>query len=261
MLPKIQIAAITSQKRVSDGGIRFILASALFCHATAFSDAPPNLAKLVAAREAENEAARSHYAYRQSVTLEEMDSRNMIAGTYREVREVIFLAGGERTDQMSGKPLLNLKRLILTEEDFRDLREVQPLLLTPDRLWMYTTRFRGEENMDGIDCWLLEVKPKQILDGQRLFEGMLWIAKDDHSIIRSEGRAVPQIFSTKNENLFPYFTTVRHRIDGKHWFPIYTHSDDTLPFRTGPLRIRMRIQYSDYKRFRAESTIIFEKPE
>jgi hypothetical protein len=71
-----------------------------------------------------------------------------------------------------------------------------------------------------------------------------------------EGQAVPQIRTTKTENLFPRFTTVRRPLDGKHWFPVYTYADDTLHFRTGPQRERLRIAYSAYKRFGAESTLI-----
>ena len=66
----------------------------------------------------------------------------------------------------------------------------------------------------------------------------------------------PQIRSTKSENLFPRFTTIRKPLVGKHWFPIYTYADDTLQFRTGPQRIRLRIAYSNYKKFGAESTLI-----
>jgi hypothetical protein len=65
---------------------------------------------------------------------------------------------------------------------------------------------------------------------------------------------VPQIRTTRTENLFPRFTTLRKAIDGKHWFPIYTYADDTLHFKTGPQRERLRISYSNYKRFGAEST-------
>jgi hypothetical protein len=42
-------------------------------------------------------------------------------------------------------------------------------------------------------------------------------------------------------------------VDGKHWFPAYTVADDTLQFRTGPQRERLRIGYSGYKRFSADS--------
>ena len=44
-----------------------------------------------------------------------------------------------------------------------------------------------------------------ILDGQRLFDGMLWVSKKDYSVIRSEGQAVPQIRTLKSENLLCSF--------------------------------------------------------
>ena len=78
--------------------------------------------------------------------------------------------------------------------------------------------------------------------------------------MRLEGQAVPQIRTTRSENLFPRFTTIRKPVDGKHWFAVYTWADDTLAFRTGPQRIGLKIRYSDYKRFGAESTVTFGKP-
>jgi hypothetical protein len=205
-------------------------------------------------------AARDHYTYRQSVTVEELDSRGMRAGEYREVRDVIFSPSGERTEQISGTPLRNLKRLVLTDEDFRDLRDIQPFVMTEDQLWNYETRFRGEENMDDVDCWVLQVRPRQILQGQRLFDGVLWVSKQDYTIVRMEGQAVPQIYNPKSENLFPRFTTLRRPVDGSNWFPYFTYADDTLPFRSGPLRVRLTVKYTDYKRFGAESSVTFDKP-
>jgi len=229
--------------------------------AVAFAQ-PPDLVKRVASRETENEAERAQYTYRQKVTIEELDQRGMKAGEYREVRDVIFSPGKERLEEEVGKPYEGLRRLKLTDEDFRDLREVQPVLLTTEKLRWYGTKFRGEERIDGLDCWVLEIEPKQILDGQRLFEGMLWVDKSDYSIVRTAGQAVPQHFGTKTENLFPRFTTIRRKVAGGLWLPVYTYADDTLPFHNGPLRMRMKIEYSNYKRFGSESTIQFmtEKP-
>ena len=217
-------------------------------------DPPANLAKLVAHRETETEAERNEYTYRQTVTIEELDSLGSARGQYHEVRDIIFSPSHERTEQLIGKPQNSLKNLIMTEEDFRDVREIQPLVLTDSQLWNYETRPRGEENVDGVDCWVLQVRPRQILEGQRFFDGMLWVDQKQYNIVRMQGQAVPQIRTMKSENLFPRFTTIRKPIDGKHWFPIYTYADDTLQFRTGPQRERLRIAYSDYKRFGAEST-------
>ena len=217
-------------------------------------DPPADLAKLVAQRESESEVERNEYMYRQTVTIDELDDHGGARGSYREIRDVIFSPKHDRTEEPIGKPQNNLKYLIMTDEDFRDIRDIQPLVLTEDRLWNYETRFRGEESKDDMDCWVLQVRPRQILAGQRFFDGLIWVDKKGYNIVRMEGQAVPQIRTTKTENLFPRFTTLRKPIDGKHWFPVYTYADDTLQFRTGPQRERLRIAYSNYKRFGSEST-------
>jgi len=223
-------------------------------------EAPPNLARKIAHVESETKAARDDYTYRQTVVFAELDGHGAQSGEYREERDVILSPDRERTERMIGKPLDTLKRLKMTDEDFQDIRGIQPFVMTQDQLWNYETKFRGDEEIDGVDCWVLQVRPRQILEGQRLFDGMLWADKKDYSIVRLEGQAVPQIRSQKSENLFPRFTTVRQLVDGRHWFPVATYADDTLPFSTGLQRVRLTIRYTQYKRFGADSVIKFEKP-
>jgi hypothetical protein len=237
--------------------IGLILASVLaatLLHAQSAGDPPPNLAKLVAHRESETFKERNEYTYRQTVTLTEMDGLGAARGEYKEVRDVVFSPRHERSEELVGQPSNGLKLLIMTEEDFRDIREIQPLTLTEDQLWNYDVKSRGDELMDDVDCWVLQIKPRQILEGQRFFDGMLWVDKKDYNIVRLQGQAVPQIRTMKQENLFPRFTTIRKPVDGKHWFATFTYADDTLQFRNGPLRERLRIAYSNYKRFGATST-------
>jgi hypothetical protein len=236
--------------------IVFILTFALFSPTLRAEDPPPNLARLVAQRETETETERNEYTYRQNLTIDELDLNGAAKGQYRESRDIIFSPEHDRTEQLMGMPTNTLKGLILTDEDFAVVRDIQPLVLTLDRLWNYEIRFRGEETMDEVDCWVLQVRPRQILQGQRFFDGLIWVDKKGYNVVRMEGQPVPQIRSTKQENLFPRFTTVRKPVDGKHWFPVYTFADDNLQFRTGPKRIRLRIAYSNYKRFGAESTLI-----
>jgi hypothetical protein len=217
---------------------------------------PANLAKLVAHRETETQTERNEYMYRQTVSIQELDDRGAARGEYKEVRDVIFSPAHERTEELIGTPSNGLRLLVMTAEDFQDIREIQPLVLTEDQLWNYETKFRGDEVMDDVDCWVLQVRPRQILEGQRFFDGMIWVDKKEYNIVRLQGQAVPQIYSLHQENLFPHFTTVRKPVDGKHWFATFTYADDTLQFRTGPLRERLTIAYSQYKRFSATSTIV-----
>ena len=250
----IQPASRAARKPPNDLAIGLILASLLWLPAARAEEAPTNVAKLAAHRETETEAERNQYTYRQTFSLEELDERGILRGQYREIRDIIFSPQQERTEKLIGKPENALKYLKLTKEDFGDLRDIQPLVLTEDRLWNYEIKNRGEETMDGMDCWVIEARPRQILEGQRFFEGLIWIDKKDYNVVRMAGRAVPQIRSTTSENLFPRFTTVRRPVDGKYWFPVYTLADDTLQFRTGPQRERLRISYSNYQRFTVDST-------
>lgn len=223
---------------------------------------PPDLIRRVALQESHNSEERSHFAYRQDVQLEDFPGGRQPSGLYRETRDVIFSPQGERTERAVGKPQSRLALLVLTAEDFEDIRNIEPLLLTPEVLPRYEVRFQGEESMDGYDCWVLKVRPRQILQGMRLFDGMVWVEKSGLNIVRSEGQAVPSIYAhvdgKGSENLFPRFATTRSQIDGL-WFPTMTFADDKLPFRSGPVRVKMTIRYKDYKRFQAESTISFDE--
>ncbi|HEX3746457.1 MAG TPA: hypothetical protein VHW09_21115 [Bryobacteraceae bacterium] len=245
-----------ARKLPRDLAIGLILASLLaaaLLHAQP-SDPPPNLARLVAHRETETAAERDEYTYRQSFTLQELDDHGAARGEYKEVRDITFSPTHERSEELIGKTTDSLKFLKLTEEDFRDIREIQPLTLSEEQLWNYDTKTRGDETMDGQDCWVLQIKPRQIFEGQRYFDGLLWVDKKGYNIVRLEGRAVPQLYTRGQENLFPRFTTVRKPIDGKHWFATITNADDTLDFRNGPQREKLTIAYTNYKRFSATST-------
>ena len=212
----------------------------------------------MAERESENETARNNYIYRQTVVVQDLDKNGGRLGEFREVREIIFSPQGTRSEQVVEKPMNTLVRLKMTDEDLRDMREIQPLLITKENAFLYESKFQGSEEAGGVDCWILRIRPRQIFSGNRYFDGLIWAAKSDASVVKLEGQAVPQIETTKDQNLFARFTTIRERVDGKYWFPVQTYSDDTLYFRSGPQRIRMTIRYANYRRFSAETKIEYK---
>lgn len=221
------------------------------------ADPPAALLKKIAARETENALARENYTYRQSVTIQEFNDHGLVTGQYREVRDVTFSPNRVRYEQIVDRPQNTLTRIKLTPEDFADIRNIEPFLLTKEKVSLYEGQYKGEETIDGQNCFVEYIRPRQILSTQRFFEGTLWVRESDLAVIRSEGQAVPQIETLREQNLFPHFTTIRHEVDGKWSFPIETYADDTLFFRDWPQRIRIIIRYLDYKRFGAESTITF----
>lgn len=225
------------------------------------AEPPPALLKKIAQRETESAQARENYTYRQSVTIQEFDDRGLVTGEYREVRDVTFSPNRVRYEQVVERPRNTLTRVKLTPEDFADIRNIQPFFLTTEQVRLYEAKYKGEQTIDGVKCWTEYIQPRQILSKQRFFQGMLWVRESDLAVIRTEGQAVPQIETLKEQNLFPHFTTLWREVDGRWLFPEETYADDTLFFRTWPQRIRIIIRYLNYKRFGAESTITFGDPE
>jgi hypothetical protein len=234
--------------------IALIVASVSALFAT---EPPAGFLRKIAARETQNAVARDDYTYRQSVAVQEFNVQGQVTGEFSEVRDITYTESHGRTEQIVQPAKSTLTKIRLTREDFNDIRNVEPFLLTTAQVSLYEGRYQGEEMMDGTQCFVEQIRPKQILAGQRFFDGTIWVRETDLSVVRSEGQAVPQIETTKEQNLTPHFTTIRKEVDGKWMFPVETYADDTLYFRDWPQRIRTVIRYTNYKRFEANSTITF----
>lgn len=221
------------------------------------AEPPPGLLRKIAEREQANSRARDNYTYRQILIMQELDTHGAVQGEYQETRDVTYSPEKGRSELSVGQPKNTLLRVKLTAEDFSDVRNIESLLLTPEKVSLYEGQYKGEETKDGERCFVEFVRPRQILSGQRFFEGLLWVRQSDFAVVRTEGQAVPQIETPKQQNLFPHFTTLRRVIDSQWMFPSETIADDTLFFRNWPQRVRITVRYSNYKRFGSESTVTF----
>jgi hypothetical protein len=147
----------------------------------------------------------------------------------------------------------------LTPEDLQDLRNVQPFVLTSAEVGEYDVQYLGREKLDEIGCYSFSVKPRKVTTGKRYFEGQIWVDDRDLQIVKTYGKGVGELKSGSSKNqAFPKFETYREQIDGKYWFPTYTHADDTLHFKNGDnVRMSMTVKYQSYKHYEGKSTIRF----
>ena len=65
------------------------------------------------------------------------------------------------------------------------------------------------------------------------------------NIVKTLGKAVPDIRQGNAENLFPRFEVNREQTGG-YWFPSNATADETLSFSTSSVRIRVNITYTNY---------------
>jgi hypothetical protein len=222
--------------------------------AASISTQPPALPveqiiKEFAQRESEFKKERDNYTYTQTFTIQTIDSDGNPDGEYQMKSEVLFTPGGKRYEKVTYAPPSTLQRLSLSQQDFDDLEHLQPFVLTIEDVPKYDIKYVGREPLDQLNTYVFDVAPKQIEKNQRYFQGRIWVDEGDLEIVKSDGKAVPDIMKKGHENIFPRFETYRENIEGHYWFPTYTRSDDVLQFSSGGVHIRMTVRYANYQRF------------
>lgn len=225
--------------------------------ASTASAAPPipvdEIVKKFSEKEKAFKLARANYTYRQDVTVESLSRDDRVTGRYQMTTEVGFDSTGKRNDKIISAPVPTLTAFSITHEDEADLMNIQPFVLTSDDIGKYKLTYTGQEKVDEIGCYVFDVEPKKLEKDQRYFQGKIWVDDRDFQIVKTYGKAVPDLNVGKKsgENLFPKFETYREQVDGKYWFPTYTRALDTLNFSSGPQKIREVVKYTNYKRFGA----------
>jgi len=230
-------------------------------HSSGISKAPPSIPvdqiiQQFAQREVEFKTERENFTYVQTFVVQTIDSNGEPDGEYRMTSDITFTPEGKRYEVVTYAPPPTLDRVSLSEQDLDDLRNVQPFVLTTDELPKYDVTYVGREQVDEINAYVFDVGPKKIEKNQRYFQGRIWVDDKDLEVVKTFGKAVPDMRKGNNENVFPRFETYRENIEGHFWFPTYTHSDDVLHFQSGGVHIRMSVRYSDYKRFRVSMRLV-----
>jgi hypothetical protein len=223
---------------------------------------PEQIIQKFAAREKEFAVAREQYTFRQDVTMQTLDG-DTVDGEYHQVVDVTFDDQGRRRENVVFSPQPTLTRISMDPEDFEDINHRYPFVLTTDEIPEYQILYVGQQRLDEIDTYVFDIAPKNLEKGKRYFQGRIWVDNQDFQIVKSSGKPAYMKEKRLEGHQFPSFTTYREQIDGKYWFPTYSSSDEVLHFpgdRRNPpqdVHIRIKVRYTDYKKFSSKSKIIF----
>ncbi len=226
---------------------------------------PEEIVQRFAAKEKEFKQALDQYSYHEWAKMQTLDG-DTVDGEFQEAFDVTFDDRGHRVKNVVFAPLPTLTRISMSREDYDDLENGFPMVLTSDDINQYNVLYVGQQQEDELHCYVFDVAPKQIEKNKRYFQGRIWVDDRDFQIVKTYGQMVPETRAKKgkvgeNENLFPKFTTWREQVDGKYWFPTYTRADDTLHFAMQDVKIRMVVKYTNYKRFGSNVTITYQGKE
>jgi hypothetical protein len=204
-----------------------------------------------AEHEGEFRRERDNFTYTQIFVFQELDDDGQPDGEYRMTSDILFTPAGKRYEKVLEAPSPNLKRIVMTQQDFDDIEKVWPLVLTQDELPKYDVKYVGKEQIDDVGTYVFDIVPKKMEKGQRYFQGRVWVEDKDLQIVKTHGKATG-LLKRKEDQAFPTFETFRENIEGHYWFPTYTRADDYLRFKnSAEVHIRLSVRYQNYKRFGA----------
>ncbi len=213
-------------------------------------------------REAQFEQARNQYEFRQTVKIDTInDDNGRPDGEYQQVTDITFDPTGKRMEHVVFAPQNTIERVILTENDMRDIAERIPFILTTAQLPDYNLTYLGKQHVDELNTYVFDCAPKVLVKGHRYFQGKIWVDQQDNEIVLVNGLNVPQDTRKGHEDLSPPFTTYYEQIDGVYWFPVYTKAEGILHFaaQNGALsqddHIRAIVRFTNYKKFNFHSNI------
>jgi hypothetical protein len=206
--------------------------------------------------------ARADYTFRQDVKFDTIsDDTGRPDGEYHQITDISYDPDGKREEHVVFAPQNTIERVIMTENDMKDIENKLPFVLTAPELPLYDISYLGKQRVDELDTYVFDVKPKRFEKKQRYFQGKVWVDQQDNEIVLINGMTVPQDVRPGHEDLSPPYTTYYQQIDGKYWFPTYTKAEGTLHFAaqhealSQEVKVRTVVHYTDYKRFRSNVTI------
>jgi len=225
----------------------------------------PQIIAKMGQQESAFEAARNEYTFRQTVVMNTIsDDNNKPDGEYKQVTDITFDDGGKRAEHVVFAPQNTIQRVIMTENDLKDIEQRLPFVLTNAQLPDYNLTYLGKQKVDELDTYVFGCEPKVLVKNHRYLSGKVWVDQEDNEIVLVNGINVPQDTRKGHEDLSPPFTTYYQQIDGKYWFPTYTKAEGVLHFQaqngalSQDVHMRTVVRYTDYKRFHTNVTVHYD---
>jgi hypothetical protein len=217
-------------------------------------EAPPSvpeaeITRRFSLKEDEYILSRTGYSYRKTIRIQEFGPDGQPAGEFVLVTQPGRDVDGKTFEKVIEKPTSTLQHLFLHSEDLEGLQRIPAFALTSSQLSKYDLKYVGKEQVDEIDCYMFQTKPKTVERMKAYFDGIVWVDAKYLEVVKTYGRWVNDQGEVHPMAALPFgvFETYREYVDGKYWFPNYSRSDATLKLKELEIPVRIVIKWTDFK--------------
>lgn len=200
----------------------------------------PEFTRTVSAKEAALAKAFANYGYKVDVSVETVRG-DAIDGAYRQTFNVGFDDTGTRVTKPVDPAVNTLSRLQLTRKDIDALVTAPPFALTSDVLAEKDVVYSGRQRFDAHNASVFDLLPRNEQAPLRGFVGRVWVWAGKAAVLRSCGRSAAYPVGPIR------YEIRREQVDEDNWFPVLMRADEDLHPGDNPVRIRVNVEYSDYK--------------
>ncbi len=222
---------------------------------------PEEIIRKFSQKEDEYLAVRPTYGSRKTIRVDEFDHEGKLVGQFLQVTETIRASNGQVVNKVVQHPQSTLHFFTLEPDDVKELDRIPPFPLTTGQLAKYDLKYIGDEEIDEINCYIFQVKPKGVERMHAYFDGIAWVDAQYLEVVKTYGKWVNELGDVHVATMpFTTFETYRENVDGKYWFPNYQRSDDTLHLKEGDIPVRLVIKWTDFKPLPAVATTTAPSP-
>jgi hypothetical protein len=194
--------------------------------------------------------SRTHFTYKKTIRIQEFGLDGKPAGEYVLVLEPARDPDGQIYEKVVQRPESTLQHFFLRSEDLDGLQRIPAFPLTTAQLAKYDLKYLGKEQVDEVNCYIFQVKPKDLERQKAYFDGVVWVDAQYLEVVKTYGQWVTDLGPTHMVADLPFslFETYRDNVQGKYWFPSYSRSDDTLDLKNGQqIPVRIVVKWTDFK--------------
>ncbi|HEY6946388.1 MAG TPA: hypothetical protein VI431_14715 [Candidatus Acidoferrum sp.] len=194
-------------------------------------------------------AMRSHFTYTKTIRVEEFGPDGKPSGEYVLVMQPERDADGKVYERVVQRPQSTMQHFFLRSEDLEGLARIPAFPLTTAQLVNYNLKYLGKEQVDEVNCYIFQVKPKTLERQKAYFDGVVWVDSQYLEVVKTYGQWMTDLgpMHVIKDLPFSLFETYRENIEGKYWFPNYSRSDDTADLKGQQVPVRVVIKWTDFK--------------
>jgi hypothetical protein len=216
--------------------------------------APPSLpeaeiVKRFSAKEDQYILERTHFTYRKTVRIQEFSPDGQPAGEFVLVTQPARDVEGKLFEKVVERPRSTLQHLFLRSEDLEGIQRIPAFPLTSSQLAKYDLKYLGKEQLDEVDCYIFQAKPRGVERIKAYFDGIVWVDAKYLEVVKTYGKWVNDQGDVRAMANLPFslFETYRENVEGKYWFPSYSRSDGTLNLNGEEIPVRIVVKWTDFK--------------